>query len=449
MSGHISNPFKTPQQFHFPSDPMAESLPQETFDLAAKMLRKHTQPEELRRLIAAHKNTEDKIKAAIPTMNMPGIGSKFWRNPMDITNKAATDRTLVSGYTRVAPMEGDVVTAETLSSLLDQWQKDVRQQTESISHHPRYQMGNLPELGYLGGHPVVKLAVKYNGPAQTWQNGVPRTEPANCNTWWHATRSALVPSILAEGLSATIVSHGYKGLWVNTHAPSALCWTVNMLDPFPTVLFQLEIQKDILVHNSEVQAGSVHRSVACTGVGQTFPNLQIKAVALRIPTKSHRKWALGLRHAIMSTIIECTQNLDDQAKNQNLQRFLFREVWHVTAWRLCYHGAEGAMDYTFGGPFEQITPLSANLSLTITEIVAGLKAKNPSTKLRHLYNVPRDAVPRPILIWLLDKYPRIDSIFSPVSPTAVADGSIWDISTVLKVKPWKVVKYDLQTDLWI
>ena len=417
--------------------------------MAARMLRRHTQPEELRQLVAAHKATTDRIQAAIPSLNLPGIGSKFWQNPRDITNKAATDKTLASGYVRVDPMEGEIISADSLQCMLDQWRKDVILQTMSITNHPKFQLETKTEIGYLGGHPVAVMKINYTGPTGTWQNGSSRKLPANSNTWWHATRSSLIPSILAEGLKATIVSHGYKGLWVNTHAPSALCWTTNVLDPFPTVVFQLEIQKDTLVHNSEVQAGNVHRSVACTEAGQTLPNLQIRAVALRIPTKHHRNWALGLRHAIMSTVIEVTQYHPHQEQIPQLQRDLFQEVWHLTTWRLCYHGADGAMDYSFGGPFEQVTPLSANLSLTITEIIAGLKAKSPSTRLRHLYNVPLDAIPKPILVWLLEQYPRIDTIFSPVSPPAVSEGRIWDIHSVIQVKPWKVVKYDLQTDLWI
>ena len=428
---------------------MGDALPQDTFDLAARMLRKYTHPQELHMLITAHQRTSMKIQAAIPSRGLPGIGAKFWHKANEIKDKTAADQTLASGYRRVDPLEGNIITQPILKNMYEQWQRDVCTQLTSITANAKYNIEPNPEIGLLGGHPVIMIKLRYLGQPRTWQNGNPKVQPSNCNIWWHATRSALVPSIMADGLKSTIVSHGYKGLWVNTHAPSALVWTINMLDPFPTVAFQLEIQKDILVHNSEVQAGNVHRSVACTEPDQQFPNLQIQALAIRIPTTQHRHWALGLRQAMLTTVIEATQYQESPTPIEEIQNKLFREVWHMTTWRLCYHGAEGSMDITFGGPFCQVSQFSANLSLTITEIVAGLKAKNTNTRLKHFYNVPLEAIPGPIMKWLSHHYPGIDSLFNPVSPPAVADGSIWNFTITLQVKPWKVVKYDLHTDLWI
>ena len=422
-------------------------LPQDTFDLAARMLRKHTGPEELAQLIKDRRNVIDDIHTARPTQGLPGLGSTFWKHARFHTDDQARLATLVSKYLKLDPMEGGIITKEQCVALLGQWRQDVETMIGTTTKTPLYSFKHGPvEFGNLSDHPVMRLELQYNGSEHTWQNGKTRDQPEDCNIWWHATRSSLVPSILSKGLKATIVSHGYKGLWVNTHAPSALSWTVNPFDLFPTVLFQLNIQKDILVHNSAVQAGSIHRSVACTPYGETLPNIQIVALIIRIPTMQHRNWQLGLRNSIMMSIHEITQ-YDEAAEEINAE--MFQETWQLTSWRVCYYGSTSGLRMDFGGPFDTISPLAANLSLTLTEIIAGLSTKNVNTRLRHLYNVPLDAVPKHIRLWLNGLYPHITDTFSLVSPSPVETGRIWQFHTKFTVLPWRIVDYPCRINVWI
>ena len=415
--------------------------------MAARMLRKHISPQDLFELSQHRTHIVDTIKTARPTAGLPGLGSNFWTSSRFHMDDSAQRATLAEQYPRLAPMEGSIITAQDCNELLGQWVNEVTSKASELSATPSFSISEGSwTVGNLGGHTVVKLDLKYNGEENCWQNGKPCTEPLNSNIWWHATRSPLIPSILAHGLKATIVSHGYKGLWVNTHAASALSWTVNPFDLFPTVLFQLRIQKDILVHNSKVQAGNVHRSVACTPLGETLPNIIIQALYIRIPTVQHRNWQLGLRKALHCTITKITQY--DRVDSTQVDE-LFEEIWHLTSWRTCYYDVPDSRTLKFGGPFQSTSILAANLSMTLAEIIAGLRAKSVNTKLRHFHNVPLEAVPKPVQDWLESNYPRINTLFSPVSPDAVQSGSIWQFHNKIAVSPWSVSDKSLNPAGWI
>jgi hypothetical protein len=210
----------------------------------------------------------------------------------------------------------------------------------------------------------------------------------------------------------------------------AWSWTINPLDAFPCVLFQLRADASQVRRNAAIAQGNIHRSVICDHAQGPLPNVQINNIYVRIPSEKHEAWLRSFRMHLMNSILDVCR---DQPIHIIKQVQL--EVWQLTSWRFCYRTADGAQSPDFGGPFSQVMPVSINLSMNLSAFLQALAATSASTKLRHLKKIAINTIPERLLTWMETEYPGISQLFcKPVQ----APG-IWAVEPRVSVYKWGAV----------
>lgn len=405
------------------------AFPEETFLLAARMLRPHCDSQELRRLQQAHEQDHGSIRSAVPRQNLPGLGHPFWSQAQDHRiSRDQHDEHVATRFTMVNTFRGQPLNGDQLHSYIHAWASRVGQQ--QILWQGRGQMSiyqpsrHRYEVVQHGGQPTVRLSL--DGPSTTWQNGRSISQILAVPLY-HATRSALVPSVLQRGLRCSPRSHGVVGVWCTSNAEMAFHWTINPMDAFPTATFQLGVDPNQMRRNAAICQGNVHRAAICDQNEAPLPNLALLAVYLRIPTQEHRDWQLRFQQTVGSAIQAILSS------DQLVPRVTF-EVWHLVNWRFCYKEVPTAMSPQFGGSLDQALPVSINLSIMITEVLWVLTSVSPRTRVRHCRRIPINSIPPIILTWLDEQYPGFSTLLGPTVPHE----HLWADHPPLPLRRWSV-----------
>ena len=379
----------------------------------------------------------DEITAAIPTaraqLGLPGLGHSFWRtaNAAHTTNQFQRDQYIVSQFDHISPISGPIISSTDLNAQLRAFIFNL--QTYLSDTNPMYSIDDSCnyEIGFIDDQPMIKIPVYFHGLPQTWQSGIPMSQPGLRR--WHGTRTNVLPAILAGGLRTSPLAHGVIGTWLTGDARMAVHWNQNCLDEFPTAVLQLWVDNSCINSSRAVRAGHISRGCAQPQPGHTLANIIIEAIHLRIPTVRHQAWQLQFRANLYDTIATLVP--------EHLVSLVFRECFILTSWRICYRGVSGCLDTTFGGPFEHAYPISINLSIVATQILWALQVTSPRRRVEHLAMIPRAAIPDRLADYLDATYPGILQFFRGAPCAVILDNQTWRSDIRLQVQRWAVSLY--------
>ena len=402
--------------------------------LGAKMLMRHTRADEaeIKRRQQLHDDRLGAYRSALPQGGLPGLGNRFWqRAQAHLQESSQADELIVSSFRTLDPFLGEPLHPFQLHSSLDKWRIAVEKIGYKLSS--AYQMCKFrihpgpAETVMFGNQPALQLNI-VNLPDK-WQTGQ-LIQTVSPTTFFHATRSALVPSILTLGARASPLSHGEVGLWVNSNPDMAWTWTINPLDAFPCVLFRIRADSNQVRRNAAISQGNIHRSVICDPAQGPLPNVQITSIYVKIPSQTHADWLSSFRTQLMNSIVDVCG-----AQPAHIIALVQTEVWQLTSWRFCYSAADGSQSPDFGGPFNEVSPVSINLSMNLSAFLQALAATSARTRLRHLKKIAINTIPHRLLTWMEAEYPGLRQLLS--SPAHIP--GIWSVEPRVQVHRWTAV----------
>jgi len=353
------------------------------------------------------------LKSARPIAGLPGLGSEFWK---------ATTAHLLNDVDSVAAQclvpstsEGTLVSDMVAQNLIQHWSAF----SPLAKDCPKYTtMFEKAEVGTIAGFTALKIPVQFH--SSGFQDGSAISDDAV--TYFHGTRSLLVPSICLVGLQPSQMSHGETGIWINSCVTDALFWNSTLFDIFPHLVLEVLVSKSCIVANRRVRAGSSTRAVAVAN------KVRIQHIIVLRPPEALIEFQDGLRRAILLTITDFHPNLDSQNANDTAN-----EVWQMAAARYSHRQIPGAFDTSYSLNTIRIAPLVSCLSLLMASILAAMVISNPCKRAERLRAHHWSDIPTAIKTWLNDRFPGINICFNQ---TVNLHPPTWNLVPMWSVQPW-------------
>ena len=221
---------------------------------------------------------------------------------------------------------------------------------------------------------------------------------------YHGTRAVNLPGILQTGLQSSELSHGVKGLWLNSNHEAALNWNQSALDFSPGIALEVAAEPEFLRQNRRIMGqgdGKENRHCLELQSGQTLPSATICALHIGLPRASRVTWFVQISELFRHTVTYLTNlpcNKPASRFDDSVITRITTMLHTVTSFRLAYYSAECAMDEDFGGPYESVLQAIVPISIAITKFlwIMQLQSVNRRTALLpkfHMKDLP--------LVWRL------------------------------------------------
>ena len=360
--------------------------------------------------------------------SLPGLGSEFWKSSRAHLFSGTLPPVLPHDILTFSQNYNETVVKNTI--------KFFRTEIGRAVPNNRLQWDKTAVLknsdGYFIRVPVTDTFSEY-------QNGERVCE--HPTILFHGTRAVNLTGILQAGLHSSELSHGVKGLWLNSNHEAALNWNQSALDYSPGIALEVAAEPEFLRQNRRIKGqgeGKENRHCLELQPGQTLPSATVCALHIGVPKANRITWFVQISELFEHTVkylvtLPCNRPAHrfDKATIARITIMLHT----VTSFRLAYYSAECAMDEDFGGPYESILQAIVPISIAITKFlwIMQLQSVNRRTVLLpkfHMKNLP--------LVWRLfftAKWPNLHhwTNWQDIDDDRRID---WRLDRFVSVRPW-------------
>ena len=275
-----------------------------------------------------------------------------------------------------------------------------------------------------------------------YQNGEPVIDTPTI--LYHGTRAVNLLGILSNGLQSSEVSHGVKGLWLNSKHEAALNWNQSAFDFAPGIALEVAADPAYLRQNRRIMGqgeGRENRHCLELQPDQDLPSANICALHIGLPKDQRIKWYVQTSELFTHTVdylVQLPCNAPASRFDAEIRARISTMLQTVTAFRLAYYSAETSMNEDFGGPYRKVLQAVIPLSIAITKFMwiiqlSSINKRSMMLPKFHMKNLP--------LVWrlfLTAKWPNLHhwTNWQDIDDNSRSD---WNLDKFVQVRPWSPV----------